>query len=193
MMDWYPMTPMTAGAISLRTVSLTLGALGLGGGLWALRFPETAKRFYRELPRNQRVGRILLLVDLVWVLWVFAPMRLGGWEWIKPIFLYASPLIYWFIITCVNQYLGARSVALFLILLAKPVVIVCFLYDTPLRLVLVTLAYLWVVMGICFVAAPHWMRDAVAFLEGRPGRWICGCWLKVVVSVVLIGLGFFAF
>ena len=193
MLDWYPMTPISAGAISLRAVSLCLGAVATGGGLWALWSPEVASRFCRELPRNQRVGRIVMLVDVVWVLWVFQPMRLGGWEWVKPILLYSSPVIYWFIVTHVNNYLGARSVAIFLILLAKPVVNIAFLYDTPARLVLVLIAYLWVAAGICFVAAPHWMRDLVAILQARPERWAWSCRAKVACGILLLALGFFAF
>jgi hypothetical protein len=82
---------------------------------------------------------------------------------------------------------------LFLILAAKPVTQICFLRDEPSRLVLTTLAYFWVALGICFFSAPHWMRDVIAFWQARPSRWIWGCRSKVAFGALLIGLALFAF
>ena len=177
----------------LQIVALGLGGLGLAGGAWALRSPEVAQRFYRELPRNEKLGRVLMVVNVVWSLYLFHLMRLGGWEWIKPIVYAASPLIYWLIISQANHYLGARSVALFLILAAKPIVNICFLRDESSRLVITTLAYLWVALGICFVAAPHWMRDLIAFFQSRPDRWAWGCRMKMAGGAALIALAFLAY
>ena len=177
----------------LQLVALGLGGLGLAGGAWALRSPETAQRFWRELPRNQTLGRFLMLVNVVWALFLFHKMKLGDWDWIKRVVYVSSPLIYWLIIRQANHYLGARSVALFLILAAKPVVNICFLRDESSRLVITTLAYLWVAAGICIVAVPHWMRDLIAFFQASPERWRRSCQIKIAASLTLIALAFFVY
>lgn len=178
---------------ALQMVALGLGGVGVVAGMWAQKFPERTQEFCRGFPRNERIGRVLMLVDMAWSLYLFHKMNLGGWNQIKPVTYALSPLIYWFIITYVNQYLGARSLALFLILAAKPLVWICFLRDEPSRLVITTLAYVWVVLGICFFAAPHWLRDVIHFWQASPGRWAFGCRAKVVAGLGLIALGLFVY
>jgi hypothetical protein len=178
---------------ALSAVALCLGVFGLVGGIWALRSPDSAQRFCRGFPRNENIGRILILIDLVWSLLLLEMMNLGGWNQYKKIVYGLSPIIYIYIIRYVNHYLGARSLALFLILAAKPVVIICFLRDEPSRLILTTLAYIWVAMGMCFVAAPHWMRDLIAYFTASPVRWEWGSRLKVAASGCLLALGLFVY
>ena len=178
---------------ALQLVALFFGILCLFSGLWALQFPTTAQRFCREIPRNQMVGRILILIDLVWALFLLRKMKLGNWEFIKPIVYSLSIFIYWFIIRYVNHYLGARSIALFLILLAKPILSICFLRDEASRLVITSLVYLQIIIGICFTVAPHWMRDMIRFWQASPTRWSFGCQTKMFVGVILISLGIFVY
>jgi len=178
---------------NLRIVALILGGLGVAGGAWALCFPDVAQRFFRELPRNQTLGRILMAVNVAWALWLLEPMRLGEWEWIKRVLYVLGPVFYLLIIFYARNYLGARSVALFLILAAKPVVNICFLRDEPSRLAVTTLAYLGVAAGICLVAVPHWMRDLFSFFRARPERWAWGCRMKIAMGAALIALAFLAY
>ncbi|MDD2710953.1 MAG: hypothetical protein PHV34_23495 [Verrucomicrobiae bacterium] len=176
----------------LQILFLGLGMLCLAVALWAWSSPGTVLRFLQELPRNQALGKFLMLVNTVWALWLFHLMRLGDWDIYKQIILYAGPLIYWFIITHVTNYLGARSAGLLLILAAKPLLKICFLHDEPLRLVIVIIAYLWVLAGITLVAAPHWLRDFANFLGSKPKLWRWNCQLKAASGITLIILAFLA-
>lgn len=178
---------------ALQLIALGMGGLGVGTGSWMLRSPQAAQRFLRQLPRNERVGRVLMAVNVAWSLWLFNQMNLYSWNARKPIVLWLGPLIYWFIIRYVNQYLGARSLAWLLILAAKPVLNVCLLRDEPSRLVVTVLACLWVVLGICFFCAPHWFRDWIAFWQATPGRWTWGCRSKVAFGGGLILLALFVY
>ena len=174
-------------------IAVGIGGLGVAGGVWSLRFPQKAQRFCRELPQNEEIGRVLMLINVVWSLILFNQMDLGGWNRVKPVIYALSPLIYWFIIRYVNNYLGARSLAWFLILVAKPVVKICYLRSEPSSLVLTTLAYIWVIMGIIFFSVPHWFRDWMAFWQANPNRWTWGCRSKVVLGCGLIALGIFIY
>ncbi len=188
---------------ALQTVAIGLGILGFGTGVWALFCKEKAQHFSRNFPRNDQIGRVLMLIDVVWSLYLFQKMKLGDWDSIKPVIPicgYHFPLvylygvfIYLFIIRYVNHYLGARSLALFLILAAKPIVNICFLRDEPLRLIITSLAYFWVVIGICFAVAPHWMRNMIEFWQASPSRWAWGCRMKIIFGLFLIGLGWFVY
>src|SRR5689334_3799532 len=115
---------------ALPAVAIIAGLINVAGGWWALQSPQNAQQFMRELPRNQTLGRVLIGVDLVWSLYLYYESRLelGGYlEFFSPhepgIYL-LSPFIYFFIVKYVDNYLGARSVALFLLLVAKPVLVI---------------------------------------------------------------------
>jgi len=178
---------------ALQMIALGLGMAGLAASLWSMSFPQQAQKFFSAFPRNETIGRVLMLIDVAWCMWLLDKMNLGSWNEKKTIAYAISPFLYLLIITQVNHYLGARSLALLLILAAKPVVWVCFLRAEPSSLVLTTLAYLWVVMGICFFAAPHWLRDCVNFWCASPSRWTWGCRLKMTFSAALICLGLFVY
>jgi hypothetical protein len=178
---------------TLRFIALGVGAVSITKALWGLNSPESAKRFLRELPRNETVGRILMLIDTIWALYLLGKLNLGDWNWIKPVVFTLSPVIYFYIIFFVNHYLGARSLALLLILAAKPVLWICFLRDDPARLIMTSIAYLWIIMGICFFSAPHWLRDCIAFFESNPRRWDWGCRTKFVFGLSLVALGIFVY
>ncbi len=184
---------------------MLVGGLGFAGGVLALQFPNSMQTFLRRLPRNEALGRVLIAIDLVWSIYLYRqwnfeiqlkpfgiiPLHVFGPKEQGIYFL--APFIYWFIIRYVNHYLGARSLALLLILAAKPVVQICFLSDEPLSLVMTTLAYLWVVMGICFVSAPHWLRDLINFWQGSPMRWKVWCWAKMIMGCGIFALGLFVY
>lgn len=188
----------------LQAIALGIGLAGIATGFWGLYQIDHAQRFLRELPRNQMIGRILMAVDVAWSLYLFTKMDLGNsrfsflgvltsWNQLKQLVYLIGPLIYFFIIIYVNQYLGARSIAFFLILIAKPVLWVCFMRDETSRLVITTLAYLSVVMGIFFFAIPHWMRDMIHFWQANPSRWALGCKGKILFGACLVGLAVFAY
>ncbi len=190
---------------ALQAIAIGIGIFGIVTGLWGLSQVENAQRFFRELPRNQIIGRILMAINVAWSLYLFNQMdlgdspvfllgmKLGSWNQIKQLTYLAGPFIYLFIIFYVNQYLGARSIAFFLILVAKPILAVCFLRDETSRLVITTLAYLGVVVGIFFFAMPHWMRDMISFFQSSPTRWSWGCKSKVAFGACLILLAAIAY
>ena len=190
---------------ALKIVALLVGGFGLTGGVLALQFPNSMQAFLRRLPRNEALGRILIAIDLVWSIYLYRQWKFEiQWKPLgiiplhifdpkEPGIYFLAPLIYLFIIWYVNHYLGARSVALLLILAAKPVIQICFLSDEPWSLVMTTLAYLWVVAGICFVSAPHWMRDLIHFWQGNGARWKTWCWIKMIMGAGILALGLFVY
>jgi hypothetical protein len=179
-------------------LSFGLGLLALVVGFISLQFPTTVQQFMKNLPRNEWLGKILFLFNLVWALWLLSQMQLGEWEYLRFIRLLPtktlayvlSPVIYIFVITYLNKYLGARSLGLFLILAAKPLTWICFLSKTPWSVVISALAYIWLVLGMCFVAVPHWMRDLISFCTANPNRWRWACLFRMVLGVFLIFVGF---
>jgi hypothetical protein len=177
----------------LQWTSIALGTIGLITALWGEFNPRQAQTFFRSLPRDVWLGRILMLINTVWAVYLFQKMNLGGWNVLKQWTLYMSPLIYLFIIRYVDHYLASRAIGLFFILLAKPIVRICFLSDSEYSVILTGIAYLMVVLGMCLVMVPHWLRDLIEFWSGKPARWSWACRFKLVLSIGLVALGIFVY
>ncbi len=158
-----------------------------------MRAPEKCLAFCRQLPRNQLVGRVLMLIGLAWSLELLRQMDLGPWGSYKIAAYLLSPLVYWFLVARLNDYLGARGIALLLVLAAHPVLRECFLRDEAARLVLTCLAYAWIVAGLCVFCVPHWMRDVFAALSLNPRGWRAFCKLKLALGALLLALGVFVY
>jgi hypothetical protein len=177
----------------LKIIALLLGILSIATGIWALYSPDQVRRVLKNLPRNQTVGRVLMAINLILITYVLYHSDLRDWNWIKlPFFVLALP-IYIFIISLVNQYLGARSIALFLLIVADPVLRVCFLREEPSSLVITTIAYIWITLGICFFMVPHWFRDWISFWTCVESRIKWSGRARVILGISLILLGVFAY
>lgn len=185
---------------SFQNLALGLGGLGIACGLFARRHSETAQRLMRALPRNQAIGGALMLVNVIWSIILLCGlelhgkiyvrgMDLGEWNFIKSYLLYGSPALYLFILFFVNDYIGARAIAWFMILVAKPILSICFVSDHPLKLVIVTIAYLWIILGIGIFSVPHWMRDLVLISQRNPKRWVLQYRIGLALSCLLVGIG----
>lgn len=192
---------MASHPYALKTLALALGGGGVVGGLWALRFPQQVQGLLRSVPRHVWLGRLLILVDVVWAIWFLNQMELGEWNWLKAPPSYPKRwgyygvviLGYLYIVLLLDDYIGARGLGIFMILLAKPVLAICFLRDETSRLVLTTLAYVWVVAGLCFFCAPHWLRDWIGWWSATERRWGLGCRAKIAFGCVLLALAIFAY
>jgi len=186
----------------LKWLALGIGAFLVVVGWWCLQAPTHSKRVAVGVPRNVMLGRVLMLIDACWSIWLLNKMEIGFFDgtglggflgiFVKHWWL-GGLLVYLFVIFYVDHYLGARSIGLFLILAARPILWICFLRNEPSRLVLVVIAYLCILWGMCIVSAPHWLRDAIAYFEKTPQRWSCAARAKIVLGFVLIGLGLLAY
>ncbi len=180
---------------------VSIGVVAIGVGWWCLSSPESSRLTVARIPRSVGFGRVLMLVDACWSIYLLDKMEIGflrgaGFGGFLGIFVHhwwlGGLTVYGFVIFYVDHYLGARSIGLFLILVAKPILWICFLHDERVKLVMVVLAYTWIVWGICIVSAPHWLRDAIDFWKKTPERWLLGARAKILFGFVLIALGLMA-
>lgn len=177
----------------LKIIALLLGSMAISTGVWALFSPDQVKRVLKNLPRNQNLGRMLMALNFILITYVITITDLRDWNWIKnPYFVLALPM-YLFIIFLVNNYLGARSIALFLLIIADPILQVCFVREERSSLVITTIAYIWITMGICFFAVPHWFRDWISIATASPSRIAWGGRFRIAFGICLVLLGLLAY
>ena len=125
----------------------------------------------KTLPRNERLGIIILAIDFAWCFLIWTEMDLGEFHTIEKtvqIILVIGFLSFGYY---VREYLAVRAIGLLLILLACPVLDAAFLQPVSSRLLLVFLAYAWIIKGMFYVGMPYLMRDGIEWVIEKPKRW----------------------
>jgi len=157
--------------LTLKTVGIGIGALLIAVHLLALIRAEPMQAWLKTLPRNGRLGMIILAIDFVWCFFVWTEMDLGEFytfERTVQIVLVVGFLAFGYY---VREFQAVRAIGLFLILLACPVLDAAFLQPPVSRLLLVFLAYVWIIKGMFYVGMPYLMRDGIDWVVAKPLRW----------------------
>jgi len=171
---------------TLRFVGLFLGLALIGAHLLAAFKAEDTRNFLVRFPRWHAAGVALLTIDLVWGWYIAATMDWGEFQsWRMPILIFL-PVAYGFMIYLVHEFLAARALGILMLLAAMPVLDAAFMKAPVSRLLVVVLAYLWVVLGLFWTSSPHLLRDHIQFVLRAPLRWTLGVWGGVAYGVLVL-------
>lgn len=179
--------------ISLATLSMILGALALGSGVWGMMAREQALDFTKGFPRNDNAGYFTIIAAMVWFLLILKGESMSDFERYRlhfNVFILATGIG-----ACVylKDYLAVRGSSVLMILLAKLIVDTARWHESDWRLVLVTMAYIMVVKGMWFTASPWRMRDLIEYVTGTEARFQKVCIARMVFGALLLGLGLTVF
>ena len=92
-----------------------------------------------------------------------------------------------------KDFLAVRGLAVVLLLLAKTVVDTARFHPSDWRILLVTIAYVWVIMGMMFTVSPWRLRDILEWKFGNENRIRIFSSVRVGLGVLLILLGLTVF
>ena len=76
-----------------------------------------------------------------------------------------------------------------LVLAAEPMLEAAFLRPETSRLLVVTLAYVWAVLGMFYVGTPYVLRDQIAWLSKSPQRWTGAAIAGLAYGIAVLGAG----
>lgn len=174
------------GGLSLRSVGLIVGMLLLLGHVFALLRQDKILPWLSTIPRSQNIGTLFLTISFLWAWMVATSMDLGEFEQARWLAQFALPVFFVGMLFVANDYLGARSLGMFLLLAACPVLDAAFLKQPQSRLLLSTLAYGWIIVGLFWVGMPFTMRNQIAWLQARPSRYRVVCLAGIVYGVLVL-------
>jgi len=171
--------------MTLQTISITLGALAMTGGLVGLFRPELIKRFAELFPRSTVPAWILSGLCC----WMAAKnaleMHMGFLDTYKPYIYVLAPVVFIASVTYMKELLAPRALGGFLLLIAVPVLRIARWHESVWRLAVVVLVYLWLVYGLILLFSPWYFRKFYApFLENER------LFNAVAVAKTLLGIGF---
>jgi hypothetical protein len=178
---------------SLAAVAIVTGFLYLVLHLWAALQPGRFIPLAKTFPRHLIIGRVLMAVAAVWMVWMCATMDLGEFTAMRtPITIFFGALgvgAFWLL----SDYLAVRALAALLLLGANVLLDAAFMSDNPWKLVIPLLAYLWIIVGIILVCSPYRLRDGLDWALKDEKRCQLFAWPGVVFGVILVGLGLFVY
>lgn len=171
---------------TLRFVGLLLGLALIAAHMLAALKADNVRNFLVRFPRWHAAGVALLTIDLIWSWYIAFVMDWGEFEtWRVPVLVFL-PVAYGFMVALVHEFLAARALGILLLLAAMPVLDAAFMQSPASRLLVVVLAYVWVVLGLMWTSSPHLLRDHINFLLEGPRRWMVGAWGGVAYGVLIL-------
>jgi len=157
-----------------------MGLLLLVAHGFAALQPVYIQQWLKQLPRSRFWGMAILGVDAVWGWLLVYFLDMGEFSAFQRPVLVLIPIAYYLCIRYVEEFLAVRALGIFCLLAAEPLLCAAFLKPPTSRLLLVVLAYAWIVIGMVWIAIPYVLRDQIQWLQKSVLRW----WSAVVGGLV---------
>lgn len=174
------------GGLSLQAVGILVGLVLIVAHVVGLIRQEKILPWLSTVPRSMNLGTVFLTISFLWGWMVATSMDLGEFGQVRWLAQLVLPLFYVGMLFMANDYLGARSLGMFLLLAACPVLDAAFLKMPQSRLLLSVLAYGWIIIGLFWVGMPFTMRDQIAWLQAKPVRYRMACYSGIVYGVLVL-------
>lgn len=175
--------------LNLSQLALALGTFIAVVNLPAVLAPAAFRRAALSFPRSRVPGWVLIAFDLTWVSWVILHASLGRFEPLKPLVWVAAPLSFILIVVFMDELLAPRALGGLLLLVANPVLNVTRWHPSNWRLVVTTMAYLWVIAGIVLVLSPYRLRQMAEFMTKTDPRCRALGLVRLCVGLGVLFLG----
>jgi len=179
--------------MTLQWIAIILGILAtVGGGVGVLR-PERIKRFAEVFPRSTAPAWILTALCC----WLGAKealgMNMGFLDAYKKYIYIISPAVFFASVVYMKELLAPRALGGFLLLIAVPILQITRWHESPLRIVVVILVYLWIIYGIVLLMSPWYFRKLYKPFMNNAALLKTAALAKAAVGIALLLLGIFAY
>lgn len=156
---------------SLQGLGIALGLMLVATHLFALLRPAATQEFLKTFPRHKEIGIALMAVNFAWWFWIISNVDLGEFYTVRPPLQMLLPVMFVLVIVFVDEFLAARALGFFLLLLACPLLDVAFQKPPTGRLLIPIICYLWIGFALFWVGMPYLLRDQIAWVSASAKRW----------------------
>lgn len=171
--------------LSLRAVALIVGVLLIALHGLAIAQSHSVRPWLKNLPRSMSAGTVLLALDALWAFLLIYFMDLGEFSHLRKPLLILIPIAAVLTYKFVDEFLAVRALGILLLLAAEPLLEAAFLRPETSRLLLVSLAYAWAVLGMFWVGMPYLLRDQIEWVGKTETRWKIACGAGLFYGVVM--------
>lgn len=173
-------------SVSLFSVGLVLGLALIVFHLAAVAQPGAAEKWLKNFPRSRMAGTILIAIAGVWSFILIRTMDLGEFGPLRnPILIgiVAGTFLAW---RYMEEFLAVRALGMLALLVAEPLLSAAFLRPDQTRLLVVVLAYIWIILGLFWVGMPWVLRDQITWVTARRSRLQAAAWGGVVYGGLVL-------
>ncbi len=156
--------------VDLHAVGLVLGLALILGHLWALLRPSATESALIKFPRSRAAGTVLIAIAGIWGFILITTMDLGEFAHLRRVMaiaVVAGTYLSW---RYMEEFLAVRALGMIALLAAEPILEAAFLRPETSRLLVVVLAYVWIILGLFWVGMPWVLRDQIAWLTSQKLR-----------------------
>lgn len=172
--------------ISLKAAGIAVGVFLLVLHLAALWKSGACRTWLVDFPRSRSAGTVLILVAGIWSFILIRTMDLGEFARLRTLMtlaVVAGTFLAW---RYLEEFLAVRALGMIALLASEPVLEAAFLRPEPSRLLLVILAYAWIILGLFWVGVPWTLRDQIRWLTEKMNRFTVAAWGGVVYGAVVL-------
>jgi len=171
---------------SLYVVGLLVGIFLLATHVVALWRTKECRAWLQAFPRSRTAGTVLVVLAGIWSFLLVQQMDLGEFDRLRNFMLVAIVAGTFLAWRYVEEFLAVRALGILALLAAEPLLETAFLRPEQTRLLLVVLAYAWIILGLFWVGMPWTLRDQIAWILAAKNRLTAVAWGGVLYGAVLI-------
>jgi hypothetical protein len=179
--------------MNLSTLAILIGVGISIPQIYGLMNPAGFTRGVRKFPRSLLPGYILMAIGAAWFLSNLNRETISDFANYKKVMLLGFASLAFLTCIFVRDFLAVRGLAIVLLMLASFTLNTTRWADTPWRLVLVVLAYFWVLAGMWFTVSPWRLRDILDWMTADEKRVRVGSAVRLLLGLFIIALGLTAF
>lgn len=161
--------------LTLRQAGVILGIILMVVHAIAYVQKKQVMTYLVGFPRNRKAGIALLIFATAWAFLMISEMDLGEFYTIRHVVKFVLPIGCFLVIQYVDEFLAVRALGSIMMLAAAPLLNAAFLEPPITRLLLPTIAYVWILVGMFWVGMPFLMRDWIKWLGEKDNRYPYGC------------------
>jgi len=179
--------------MTLQWIAIIIGILATAGGLVGVFRPDLIKKQAELFPRSVVPAWIFTALCC----WLGAKealgMNMGFLDAYKKYIYLLSPAVFVACVVYMKELLAPRALGGFLLLIAVPILQITRWHESPWRLVVVVLVYLWIVYGLFLLMSPWYFRKLSAPVMENEARLKTTAIAKTTFGVALLLLGIFVY
>jgi len=156
--------------MNLQIVGIVVGLLLIAGHLVALLQPALCTQWLPKFPRSRVAGIALMSVACVGCLVVTKFADLSEFSPYRNIVMFVILALGVLAIIFLPEFLAVRALGIIALLAANPLLDAAYARPELSRLLLVVLAYAWILLGFFWIGMPYLLRDQIAKLTAVPWR-----------------------
>jgi len=179
--------------MKLSTLAVGFGVIYSAPQIFGLVRPAAFASAARKFPRSEPWGYLLMALGTIWFLANLQAESISDFAAYRNLMLPGFGAVG--LLTClfVRDFLAVRGFAIVLLLLAKLMLDTARWHDSQWRLLLSTLAYIWILAAMWLIISPWRLRDMINWLTANETRIRISSAIRLAVGLLILGLGLFVF